>query len=130
MTPTSLNEIADGSYDVIPDATLSVDVIENSPNGIPQVIGAPDMTFSNYPNPFDNYTIFTYTLPASGNVTLEIHDLLGKVVMIPVNEPQIGGYHRMQMNATTIPMGIYVATLKLVNSNGVQARTLKIIQTK
>jgi hypothetical protein len=88
------------------------------------------MTFQNHPNPFANLTTFTYNLPVAGNATIEIHDLLGRVVMTVLNEQQISGPHILQVDATTLPMGIYIATLKLVNNDGVEARTIKIVETK
>jgi hypothetical protein len=129
LVSTSLNEIADANYNVIPDATVSVAVIENSPAGI-NPLANQEMTFQNHPNPFANLTTFTYNLPVAGNATIEIHDLLGRVVMTVLNEQQISGPHILQVDATTLPMGIYIATLKLVNNDGVEARTIKIVETK
>jgi hypothetical protein len=129
LVPSSLNELADGNYKAISDATLSVPVVVNYPAGINP--GADqDMTFQNHPNPFANITTFTYNLPAAGNAIIEIHDLLGRVVMTVLNEQETSGPHILKVDAATLPMGIYVATLKLINNDGVEARTIKIVETK
>jgi len=130
LAPTALNELADEDYQTIPGTVLSADDIENSPDGIAPDPASPGLSFHNYPNPFTDHTVFTYILPAPGNVIIEIRDLLGRVVMTAVNEPEAGGYHRLQVDAGVLPQGVYTATLKLTGKQGSLVRTIKIVETK
>ena len=65
----------------------------------------------NYPNPFNASTLLKYYLPSSGNVTLEIYDLVGRRVASLVNENQNAGYHSITWNAESFSSGIYFAKI-------------------
>ncbi len=65
-----------------------------------------DFSISNYPNPFNGTTVFTYTLPEAGNVTLKIYNNLGQQVQVILSEYQAAGTHNLQWTAN-IPSGIY-----------------------
>ncbi len=82
----------------------------------------------NYPNPFNDYTIINYTLPYDGKVVLIINNLLGETMMIPVNEMQTKGEHSLKLRTETFKNGMYMATIKLISSNGDLGRTIKIIK--
>jgi hypothetical protein len=128
VAPDPLNELADNSYKVIPDAVLSTDLIEGLLT-VPAPV-AYDFTLENHPNPFGDYTIFEYTLPTDGDVTLEIHNMLGQPVKTLVNEPETIGKHSFKMDAGWMQQGIYTATLKLYNREGVLLKTIKIVLNK
>jgi hypothetical protein len=63
--------------------------------------------FINYPNPFNSATIITYDLPAAGNVTLEIYNLMGRKVAIPVDGWVAAGHYSIRWNAASYSSGIY-----------------------
>lgn len=55
-------------------------------------------TFSlaqNYPNPFNMSTIIEYNLPKAFHVTLKVYDILGREVVMLVEERQKEGFHRV-----------------------------------
>jgi hypothetical protein len=125
-----MNELADELVMPIPDAILGVDVIEASPIGIPENSSVSDLSLENHPNPFSNETMFDYSLPFDGNVTLVIHNLLGETVKTLVNEPQTQGDHTFRFDASSIATGVYTATIKL-DANGTKlVRTIKLIRGK
>jgi hypothetical protein len=125
-----LNELADGYVEVIPDAVLGMNLIEFSTNGfVDPAIGA-SMTLESAPNPFANYTMLSYTLPAEGQVTLAINDMLGRTVTTLVKEAENSGRHAIRLDASTLQPGVYFATLTLHNSSGELVRTIKIVRNR
>ncbi len=62
----------------------------------------------NYPNPFNAITKIAYALPVKSNVTIEIFDLLGRLVNTLVNnEPKDPGYYTITFDATNLASGLY-----------------------
>ena len=129
LAANPLNELADGSYKVIDDAQLSIAALKVStlPIAKNETTNA-TINMINYPNPFNDYTIINYTLPYDGKVVLIINNLLGETMMIPVNEMQTKGEHSLKLRTETFKNGMYMATIKLISSNGDLGRTIKIIK--
>jgi glucose/arabinose dehydrogenase len=65
----------------------------------------------NEPNPFIASTEIRYTLTRGAHVQLIVHDMLGRVVAIPVDGFQNAGQHRIPFDATNLPAGSYSYTL-------------------
>jgi hypothetical protein len=61
----------------------------------------------NYPNPFNPSTKVQYTVPATGNVTLSLFNLLGEEVATIVNETQHAGTYVAEINASRLASGVY-----------------------
>ena len=79
---------------------------------------------------FTGSTIITYSLPFEGNVTLEIHNLLGVVVKVLVNEIQTGGDHSLKYEAGDLMPGVYTATIRLSNNSEELVRTIKLVSNR
>jgi hypothetical protein len=84
------------------------------------VVGVPE-TFSvqNYPNPFNPVTIIKYTVggirdQGSGvsSVKLVVYDLLGREVMVLVNEKKAPGSYELPFNASGLASGVYICRLQ------------------
>lgn len=76
---------------------------------------ASEMTFSlrqNYPNPFNPATTIEYTVPNSGNVTINIYNAVGQQVAELINAEQNAGVHSVVWNAQSFSSGIYFCELK------------------
>ena len=56
--------------------------------------------YQNYPNPFNPVTRINYDLPIQGNVTITIHDILGRHIKTLVNQVQPAGHRSVIWNAT------------------------------
>ncbi len=125
-----LNELANEHYNVINNATISMDILDASTIGINEMSSKKDLTFTNYPNPFKNYTIINYSLPADGNVILEVRDLLGKTVKTLVNEKQTSGDHSLRFDAGNLVTGIYMATIRLNTNTDEYVKTIKLVNDK
>jgi hypothetical protein len=65
----------------------------------------------NYPNPFNPLTKIRFAVPQTGNVTLEIYDVLGKKVATLLDGYIEAGKHSFSWDATVQPSGIYFCRL-------------------
>ena len=80
----------------------------------------------NYPNPFNPVTAIKYSLPESGNVKLNIYNLLGEQVAELVNGYKDAGVHTINFNAENLKSGLYIYKLE---SNGfVRSKKMTLIK--
>ena len=80
----------------------------------------------NSPNPFNPTTTLSYTLPSKVHVSLRVYDLLGRVITTLVDKVEEEGEHRMRLDATGIPSGVYFYRLVA----GDYTRTMKMVVLK
>jgi len=85
-----------------------VSVLQNPLNGIPTVYALEQ----NYPNPFNPTTKINFSIPKQGLVTLKIYDVLGKEVMVLVNEHKSIGNYEVVFNAGNLSSGAYFYRLE------------------
>jgi hypothetical protein len=123
-----LNELADGSFEVISDAVLRVDIIKTTATGLEETTLNDRLILSNRPNPFKETTTFDYSLPVDGKVTLEIYDIVGNKVKILVNETQSAGDYQLKMEQNELQPGVYTVTIRVENSENLLKQTIKIIK--
>ena len=76
--------------------------------------------FQNYPNPFNSNTTIKYQLETPNNVTLSIHNIVGQIVKILVDETQKPGDYSVTWDVCNgegiqVPSGIYLYSLKAGN---------------
>jgi len=64
-----------------------------------------------YPNPFNPLTKIDYSLTTSGEVILNIYDVLGKLISTPVKKLQHPGIYQVNFYADNLPSGIYLIQL-------------------
>ncbi|MBN1447457.1 MAG: T9SS type A sorting domain-containing protein [Bacteroidetes bacterium] len=69
----------------------------------------------NYPNPFNPSTTISFTLPASGEVSLLVYDALGRPVETLIEGYRSAGTHHVGFDASGLSSGTYLAVLR---SNG------------
>jgi hypothetical protein len=125
-----LNELADGSVNVIENANLVVDLVENLATGTIHT-AANKLALSNYPNPFIHTTKINYTIPVAGKVVLDVYTLLGQHVATLVNAEQTAGEYSLDFNGAAMQQGIYSVRLRLTNEMGILERSIKfVIQQK
>ncbi len=66
----------------------------------------------NTPNPFNPVTSIEYEIPETTPVTLRIFDQLGREVRTYVRGVQKAGRYTLQVDASTLPSGVYTYTLE------------------
>ena len=69
----------------------------------------------NFPNPFNPTTTITFRLPVAGNVSLEVYDVLGRLVSVLVKGQMPAGSYQVPFNASALSSGMYLYRL---NANG------------
>jgi hypothetical protein len=81
---------------------------------------------NNYPNPFNPSTKISWQLPAGGQVSLKVYDLLGNEVAALVNEEKPSGIYEVIFEASDLASGVYFYQLK----TGSFAQTKKMLLLK
>ena len=123
-----LNELADDKFMPIPDVKLSTEVfIASAVTSSGVIPEGNDLIFSNYPNPFHEYTMIKYGIPYSGKVMLTIHGVLGNTIETLVDEVQPGGEYTVRYNSARLVPGMYTARIVLENNGETLVRTIKMI---
>ncbi len=80
----------------------------------------------NYPNPFNPSTQISYSIATSGQVLLEVFDVLGRQVATLVNTNQSVGTHTVTFDTTDLSSGLYIYRL----SSGTKLQTKKMLLMK
>ena len=62
----------------------------------------------NYPNPFNPATSINYSIPASGDVTMEVFNVLGQRVAVLARGYHTSGAHTVQFDASQLSSGVYL----------------------
>jgi len=78
------------------------------------------------PNPFNPVTKIEYSLPYILDVSLTVHDLLGRQVKILHNGMQQPGYHSISWNASKYPSGMYL--IRMVSGQYVYTQKVMLIK--
>jgi len=80
----------------------------------------------NYPNPFNAETMISYSLPREEKVSIKIYDILGSEIMTILNDTQPAGTHKVRINSSILPSGIYFYRI----TAGTFAKTKKMVLLK
>lgn len=72
----------------------------------------------NLPNPFNEETIISYSIPVSGFTTLKIYSSLGNEILTLVSEYQEAGNYSVQFRSIQLASGIYFYKLSAENRPG------------
>jgi acetyl/propionyl-CoA carboxylase alpha subunit len=81
-----------------------------------------EVSLTSYPNPTRGQATIEYTLPESGEVTLEVYDVLGRRVATLEKGRKEAGRHQVDLQAERLSSGVYFGRLEA----GEQTRTQKI----
>ncbi|MFC2131981.1 T9SS type A sorting domain-containing protein, partial [Bacteroidota bacterium] len=63
--------------------------------------------FQNYPNPFTEFTKFTYNIYKPANVKIAIYNSLGQEIAVPVDGWQNPGEHEALFDGSGLNAGVY-----------------------
>lgn len=67
----------------------------------------------NYPNPFNPVTTISYQIKEQGLVQLKVYDLLGSEIAVLVNEEKSEGAYSVSFDASNLPSGVYIYSLRV-----------------
>jgi hypothetical protein len=80
----------------------------------------------NSPNPFNPSTTINFTIPAAGNVSIDVYNVAGQKVDTIANEFMGAGSHSVTWNANGLSAGVYFYTVK----TGDLSKTVKMTLLK
>jgi len=87
------------------------DTSSNDENDAPEITGY--ILSSNYPNPFNAGTHFSYMLPKTNDVSFLIYNIQGKLIRSWDFQDQLSGIHEFtwngkDQNGKSLPSGVYI----------------------
>ncbi len=77
-----------------------------------------------YPNPFNAQATVNFTLPAPGDATIALFDVMGREVQILSDGFHSAGTHQLSLNARDLPSGTYLLRLQAGQQQLAQRVTL------
>lgn len=75
-------------------------------------IASSEISLTNYPNPFADFTSLKFTLPESDIATINVYDLGGKLIENLANDFYSAGNHEITWNASDMRSGHYICTMQ------------------
>lgn len=100
-------------YDIVVDEISLLDSAATPPSVIEQIRVNTDELLKNYPNPFNEITTITYSVPERGDISLAVYNSLGKEVATLVNETKERGTYKVPFNASDLNSNLYFCRLKM-----------------
>ena len=90
-------------FTVEPAFSTSTVIVSADPDVVPEplTLSAP------YPNPTQDISTISYTLPQASHVRLIVYDLLGREIAVPVDGARQAGVHEVDLDVSALPSGIY-----------------------
>jgi hypothetical protein len=74
---------------------------------------------TNFPNPVNQSTTFSYALKETGPVTIQIYNSFRQMVAEPLNANQPKGEQKVTWDAATLPAGIYFYRIRAGKEGGI-----------
>jgi hypothetical protein len=79
-----------------------------------------------YPNPAKEQATLTYALGRSRTLKIDLYDLNGKLVQTLDQGQQTEGFHKLNVNTSTLPAGMYF--IRLLSDGLVQTQRLSVVK--
>ncbi|MBZ0177954.1 MAG: T9SS type A sorting domain-containing protein, partial [Melioribacteraceae bacterium] len=79
--------------------------------------------YQNYPNPFNPSTTIKYQIPRRTNVEIKVFDILGKEIVVLVDEIKEAGRYQINFAASKLSSGVYFYQLQ----SGINIITKKML---
>jgi len=102
----------DGAAWMYMDPTSMVTAVKQSSGNAP----AEFALLGSYPNPFNPTTNIKFQMAHSSNVTLEVYDVLGRLVSSQTLGIRTPGEHVVPFNAANLASGTYFYRLKMLTT--------------
>ena len=114
--------IAGDNGTILKTTNGGVTFIEPNTNSVPNEFSLSQ----NYPNPFNPATTIEFVLPLSGNVTLRVFDVTGRLVSQVVNGKLEAGTHEYLFNTSDLASGVYF--YKLISADYSETKRMVLIK--
>jgi hypothetical protein len=116
-----------GKYMLTPGDTniMKPVVVPVSTSGLSDALNQNSWLEQNYPNPCAGNTTISYGLSSTGEVSLVIYDLYGRIIKSLVNEYQGPNGYKVSFNVESMAAGTYFYTLR-VNHIMIQTRMMVV----
>lgn len=82
--------------------------------------------FGNYPNPFNPATTIKFSMPNASEVTLEVFDILGRLVAVQHLGVRQTGDHEIAFNASSLSTGVYTYRLRTAANQALVGRMMLV----
>lgn len=97
--------------------TYTVTLIGNAPSGIEENIPQVFSISANYPNPFCKGTVIKYGCPERTKVSIQVFDIMGRLVKTIVDKEVEAGYHEVRWDGSVnsgrkVSSGVYFYIMK------------------
>ncbi len=85
--------------------------------GIQPIVETPEKynLSQNYPNPFNPSTKINFSIPKSGKVKLSVFNMVGKEVVVLLDQSLSAGNYTADFDASNLTSGVYFYTLQSEN---------------
>lgn len=93
---------------LIDDFQVNIEPPGHSPPPVPYVFVLKPPA----PNPFNTGTKIGYSIPSAGQVSLTVHDLLGREVASLVNGYRKAGNHQLTFDGSGLASGVFILRLE------------------
>ncbi len=67
----------------------------------------------NFPNPFNPYTTFEYSIPTETYIRLSVYDILGSEVAVLIDERKLPGNYKVVFDGSNLSSGVYIARMRV-----------------
>lgn len=84
------------------------------------------MLSQNYPNPFNPTTTLEYGVPVDAKVKVEVFNILGQLLAVPVDEVRQAGYYKVTFGTQNLPSGVYF--YRMTAGSFVQTKKMQLIK--
>lgn len=81
----------------------------------------------NYPNPMKSSTTIPLTLNSDSKVTVQLFDLMGRLIATPINTNLSYGTNSLILDRNGLSSGYYIYKVKVVNANGTFEQSKKMV---
>ncbi len=81
----------------------------------------------NYPNPVRTTTIIPLTLKTDANVSVQIFDLMGRLIATPINKALSAGSNELSIERNGLSSGYYIYKVKVSGDRGIFEQSRKML---
>lgn len=90
-------------------------------------VAAPEVFVSAYPNPMQDFTVFSFRTKSTADISIEVYDLHGRMIERVTNGVRPQGEHEVRWETGELPAGVYLAQVSMDGQPASQS--FKLVKT-